>query len=74
MPLVGIVDLDVEIQKLEKDLIATQAQASRSLKKLSNRGFLEKAQEEIVEKEREKLAESREKEERLKKRLNELKE
>ena len=74
VPLVGIVDLDVEIQKLEKDLIATQAQASRSLKKLSNRGFLEKAQEEIVEKEREKLAESREKEERLKKRLNELKE
>ena len=74
VPLVGIIDLDVEIQKLEKDLDATRAAASRSQKKLSNKGFLEKAQEEIVEKEREKLAEFRGKEERLRKRLTELKE
>jgi valyl-tRNA synthetase len=74
VPLVGIIDLDVEIQKLEKDLNATRDAASRSLKKLSNKGFLEKAQEEIVEKERERLAEFRGKEERLLKRLNELKE
>ena len=74
VPLVGIIDLDVEIQKLEKDLDATRAAAARSQKKLSNKGFLEKAQEEIVEKEREKLEEFLGKEERLRKRLNELKE
>jgi valyl-tRNA synthetase len=74
VPLVGIIDIDVEIQKLEKDLDATRAAAARSQKKLSNKGFLEKAQEEIVEKEREKLAEFLGKEERLRKRLNELKE
>ena len=53
VPLVGIIDIDVEIQKLEKDLDATRAAAASSQKKLSNKGFLEKAQEEIVEKERE---------------------
>ncbi|NLA06990.1 MAG: class I tRNA ligase family protein, partial [Firmicutes bacterium] len=74
VPLVGIIDLDVEIQKLERDLEATQAALFRSRKKLTNKGFLEKAQEEIVEKERERLAEFQEKEERLKKRLSELKE
>ena len=74
VPLVGIVDLDVEIQKLEKDLDATRTAASRSRKKLSNKGFLEKAAEDIVEKERGKLAEFEEKEERLVKRLGELRE
>ena len=74
MPLVGIIDLDVEIQKLEKDLMATQATSFQILKKLSNRGFLEKAQEEIVEKEREKLAESGKKRKGLRNALNELKE
>ena len=74
VPLVGIIDLDAEIQKLEKDLISTQDMILRSQKKLCNKGFLEKAKKEIIEKEKGRLADSREKEARLQKRLSELRE
>ncbi|MFY9197075.1 MAG: class I tRNA ligase family protein, partial [Bacillota bacterium] len=74
VPLKGVIDLDVEIRKLEKGLDATLAAITRSQEKLSNKGFLEKAREEVVEKEREKLSEYLAKEERLQKRLKELKE
>ncbi|MGE5587822.1 MAG: valine--tRNA ligase [Clostridia bacterium] len=52
VPLAGIIDLDTEIRRLEKDLRAAEAALEAAERKLSNPGFLEKASEEVVERER----------------------
>ena len=50
LPLEGLVDLDKEISRLEKDLKETEAELEKVQKKLSNQDFLQKAPQEVVDK------------------------
>jgi len=55
VPLGELVDMDKEIQRLEKELDSVNAEIARASGKLSNSGFLEKAPKALVDSEREKL-------------------
>ncbi|MDR0248285.1 MAG: valine--tRNA ligase [Oscillospiraceae bacterium] len=59
LPAEGLVDIEVERQKLLVALAGAKEEAKALRKKLANEAFLAKAPPEIVEKEREKLAASR---------------
>jgi valyl-tRNA synthetase len=65
LPLAGLVDVEEERRRLEKDLAETQAQIER-LEKLLGSSFAEKAPPAVVQKEREKLAVYRETAEKIK--------
>ncbi|WP_296971526.1 valine--tRNA ligase [Tepidanaerobacter sp. EBM-38] len=54
IPMEGLVDLDTEIARLEKEKSNLKNEIERVNKKLSNQGFLEKAPKDIVEKEQQK--------------------
>jgi valyl-tRNA synthetase len=68
LPLAGLVDIDTERARLERELTEARSQIAR-LEKLLGSPFAEKAPAEVVEKEREKLASYRETAERLQKQL-----
>lgn len=72
LPLEGMVDLDKEIKRLEKELEEVEFEINRARGKLANEGFVNKAPEHLVEKEREKLKEYKNKKEKLKERIEEL--
>ncbi|MCH8049771.1 class I tRNA ligase family protein, partial [Patescibacteria group bacterium] len=55
VPLVGIVDLEQEKAKLEKELASTEQYAASLEKKLADKAFLKKAPKEVVRQEKEKL-------------------
>ncbi|NLV92034.1 MAG: valine--tRNA ligase [Firmicutes bacterium] len=74
LPLADLVDLEQEIQRLQGELEKTQQEISRSQGKLANEGFVNKAPEAVVDKERAKLAALLEQEERIRARLAELQE
>ncbi|NBN78033.1 valine--tRNA ligase [Microvirga tunisiensis] len=57
LPLAGVIDLAAEQARLSKELGKIAEEMGRIEKKLSNPAFIEKAREEVVEGEREKLAE-----------------
>ena len=57
LPLAGIIDLDAERGRLGKEADKLGGEISRIEKKLGNPKFVEKAPEEVVEGEREKMAE-----------------
>ncbi len=57
LPLAGVIDLGAEKARLAKELGKLEDEIGRIEKKLSNPAFVEKAKEEVVEGEREKLAE-----------------
>ncbi|MFW5972242.1 MAG: valine--tRNA ligase [Bacillota bacterium] len=73
LPLEGMVDIDKEIERLEKELDDVKSEIKRAEGKLANDGFVNKAPEELVQRERKKLVEYQEKEQMLIKRLEELK-
>jgi valyl-tRNA synthetase len=54
VPLIGVIDLDAEIKRLDKEKHKLESDLARSEKKLSNENFLAKAKESVVAKEREK--------------------
>jgi valyl-tRNA synthetase len=54
VPLVGIIDLDAERKRLEKEIARLQGLIDGIGKKLTNASFVERAPKEVVEKEREK--------------------
>lgn len=54
IPMEGLVDVDTEIARLEKEEANLEKEIDRVNKKLSNKGFLEKAPKEVVEKEQQK--------------------
>jgi valyl-tRNA synthetase len=58
MPLKGVVDLAAEKTRLEKELAKVDADIERVDKKLGNPKFVENADEEVVEGEREKREEA----------------
>ncbi|MEN6462030.1 MAG: valine--tRNA ligase [Syntrophomonas sp.] len=69
VPLEGIIDVDKEIARLEKELGNIQVDMNRSEAKLSNEKFLAKAPQEVVEKEKSRIEESQFKKEGILQRL-----
>ncbi|MEZ4832056.1 MAG: valine--tRNA ligase [Caldilineaceae bacterium] len=57
LPLAGMVDLDAERQRLQKELDNVDNQLQRSEKLLANQGFVAKAPAEIIQREEDKIAE-----------------
>ncbi|MBI4686931.1 MAG: valine--tRNA ligase [Nitrospirae bacterium] len=49
VPLTGLLDMDAEIKRLEKEILKIEETASQLRKKLSNREFVSKAPKEVVE-------------------------
>ncbi|MCF8034996.1 MAG: valine--tRNA ligase [Desulfarculaceae bacterium] len=72
VPLEGLVDFAAELARLDKELAKLQKEITPSRKKLANEGFLKKAPEEVVEKERGKVAEAEDKIERLNQNLERI--
>ncbi len=72
LPLAGVIDLDAERGRLEKEIGKLDGEVSRIEKKLANPKFVAKAPEEVVEGEREKMAEFVERREKMKAALNRL--
>lgn len=73
MPLEGLIDIEKEIARLEKDLLAGGKDLQRTLGKLNNENFLKKAAPDIVEKEKMKEAELKKAMEAVSERLGILK-
>ncbi len=57
VPLAGVIDLEQEKQRLQKEISKLQSEVERFKVKLSNPAFVDKAPTAVVAKEREKLAE-----------------
>jgi valyl-tRNA synthetase len=74
IPLVGLIDKDLEIARLNKEISALDKQIGISNNKLGNEKFVANAKAEIVAVERERLAISEEKKQELVKQLNKTKE
>ncbi|UCF79595.1 MAG: valine--tRNA ligase [Candidatus Eiseniibacteriota bacterium] len=55
MPLEGLIDVEVEQRRLNKELEKARDDLQATLKKLTNRDFVMKAKPEVVERERQKL-------------------
>ena len=72
LPMAGMVDLDAERKRLNREMERTEAEIARLENRLKDKEFLSKAPANIVEKERERLAAHKEKMAKLKQRLAEL--
>lgn len=73
MPLAGLIDIDRELARLERELQETEAELRRTEGKLANEGFLRKAPEDVVAKERRKQEELSVQCMRLRERLERIK-
>ncbi len=73
LPLEGLIDLDKEIERLEKDIEDVKYEIERAKGKLNNDGFVNNAPDHLVKEEKEKKEEYQEKLAGLKQRLKELK-
>jgi valyl-tRNA synthetase len=56
LPLVGLLDISKELERLDKEIAQAQQEIVRLQGKLANEAFVTRAKPEVVEKEREKLA------------------
>ena len=72
LPLAGMIDLEAERARLQKELEHIKNGIARSQKLLSNEGFTAKAPAEVVRKEQEKLTSLQEQAEKLRERLSAL--
>lgn len=72
LPLEGMIDIDKEIERLEKEYGEMISEIKRAEGKLANKGFVNKAPKELVNRERKKLKEYQDKKMMLKIRLEEL--
>ncbi len=55
LPLAGMIDLDKEIQRLQKEIDGTEKEINRAKGKLNNEGFIKKAPAQLIEAEKEKV-------------------
>ncbi|MCP3668845.1 MAG: valine--tRNA ligase [Gammaproteobacteria bacterium] len=58
IPLSGLIDKDAELERLNKEMSRLKQDMERAEKKLSNKGFTDKAPEAVVQKERDKMEEA----------------
>jgi valyl-tRNA synthetase len=65
LPLAGLIDLDAERARLQRDAARTAGEADKLARKLENADFVARAREEVVEETRERLAAAREEVARL---------
>jgi valyl-tRNA synthetase len=72
LPLEGMIDLDKEIERMEKEIEEMEFEIKRAESKLNNKGFVNNAPQDLVEGEKQKLKEYREKKEKLIERKKEL--
>jgi valyl-tRNA synthetase len=72
VPLAGLLDLDAERARLSKEIAVLEKDADGVRRKLENREFVSKAPEEVVEQQRERLAETERSAERLREALRDL--
>jgi valyl-tRNA synthetase len=73
LPLEGMVDIEKELDRLKKELEDVKYEIERAKGKLANEGFVNNAPEKLVEGEREKVEEYKEKKEKLMERIEQLK-
>ncbi len=73
LPLEGLINLDEEIARLQKEWEKLNKEVERVQKKLSNEGFIKKAPEKVIEEEKAKEKDYTEKRTAVEARLNELK-
>ncbi len=73
VPLEGLVDLDQEVARVEKELAVVLVELKRVQGKLGNEQFIARAPADVVEKERAKLAEFQEQQSKFEERLAQLK-
>lgn len=73
IPLKDLIDLKKEIERLEKEREKLEQELKRVRGKLSNEGFLKKAPQDVVEKEKEKLQKYESMMEKVLQRLSSLK-
>ena len=73
IPLGDLVDAEKEMEKLNKQLKDTEDEISRAEGKLNNQGFVAKAPQQLIEKEKEKLNKYRQLRVQLLERIEELK-
>lgn len=73
VPLEGVIDIDKEIARLEKDFKNTENDLNKALGKLSNDKFLSRAPEDVINKEKSKAEEARTRKEGILQRLEILK-
>jgi valyl-tRNA synthetase len=69
IPLEGVIDLEREKERLQKEISRLDGQYTGTLKKLENEGFLKNAPAEVVEREREKAESFKEQKEKLQEKL-----
>ena len=72
VPLAGILDLDAERARLAKEIATHEQEAERARGKLENPGFMSNAREEVIEQQRERLAETEDAVRRLRDALRDL--
>lgn len=72
VPLAGVIDVGQEIARLEKERSELDFEVERLEKKLSNPGFVGKAPDEVIAKEREKLQDYMQKRELVRSRLAQM--
>jgi valyl-tRNA synthetase len=72
LPLAGLVDLEQEIARLQKELAETEGEIRRAEGMLANDAFVEKAPAQVVQRQRDRLAEQQARYARLEARLQAL--
>jgi valyl-tRNA synthetase len=72
LPLAGLVDLDAEKSRLERELEEAIQQIGRSEELLANQGFVERAPAEVIQRERDKLTRLTATQDELEKRITDL--
>ncbi len=73
LPLLGLINVEEEVKRLEKELDKLNKEVERVQKKLSNEGFVKKAPEKVIEEERAKEKDYSEKRDAVIRRIEELK-
>ena len=72
LPLLGLINVEEEVKRLEKELDKLNKEVERVQKKLSNEGFVKKAPEKVIEEERAKEKDYSEKRDAVVRRIQEL--
>ncbi len=73
LPIAGLIDIEQEISRLEKELVGLNAEVDRVDRKLSNEGFVAKAPAAVIEEERRKRDDYMDKRDKVLARIAELK-